>query len=175
MLKSLPLLSAVIFGCACVSLGYSAPKPSETPTEKRDKAVKEFVAQVLTALGKHDLDAFVQLCDVPYLMQPSSRVASGVRTEREGFKEDIERGYRDKPTVDGSKHVVRSIRTLSDAKGRLTEGEAADAAAVLPDGGLVVHVELLVGAPKSSHSRLLIREKDGRLRLVGIQTAGEDE
>jgi hypothetical protein len=167
------LLVVPVVGLLCVGSGLGAPKPAETPTDKRDKAVKEFVAQLLTALGRHDFDTFIGLCEVPFNIQPSG-VASGIRTDKDSVKEQFAQGYSMKPKFDGSQHVVRSIRTLKEAKQRFLEQQAADAAAVLTDEGLVVHVELRRD-PKPTHLRLLVREKDGQLRLVGIQPAEKNE
>lgn len=167
-----PLMAGVV-GLTWALTGYAAPKPAETPTDKRDKAVKEFVAQLLPALGRHDFDTFIGLCEVPFNIQPSG-VASGIRTDKDSVKEQFAQGYSMKPRFDGSQHVVRSIRTLKEAKHRFLEQQAADAAAVLTDEGLVVHVELRRD-PKPTHLRLLVREKDGQFRLVGIQPAEKNE
>jgi hypothetical protein len=174
MSRKLAPLAAAALSLVCLSLGIAAPKPGETPEEKRDKAVKEFSVELLTALGKHDFGTFVGLCEVPFNIQPSTSVASGIRTTKDGFKEDLESRYMGLPTFDGSKHVVRSVRTLKQAKNRFLDQQAEDAAAVLTEDGLVVHVELH-GDRKVTHLRLLVREKDGQLRLVGIQTAEKDE
>jgi hypothetical protein len=173
MLKQLAPLTAAVACFVCMSFGSAAPKPAETPTEKRDKEVKEFVAQLLTALGKHDFDTFIDLCEVPFNIQPSG-VASGIRTTKDSVKEQFEHGYNPRPMFDGSKHMVRSIKTLKQAKGRFLAQQAEDAAAVLTDEGLVVHVELHRDL-KLTHLRLLVREKDGQFRLVGMQTAEKYE
>lgn len=171
--KLIPLVAATL-GFVCPPLGSAAPKAAETPAEKREKAIKEFVAELLTALGKHDFDQFIRLCEVPFNIQPSTPVASGIRTDKDSVRDQFELGYSMMPKFDGSKHVVRSIRTLKASKGQFLAQQAEDAAAVLTEEGLVVHVELHPD-PKPTHLRLLVREKDGQFRLVGIQPAEKDE
>ncbi len=172
-MKRVPVV-AVVLTLGWIPGGSAAPKPAETPTDKRDKAVKEFVARLLTAFGDHDFDTFIGLCEVPFNIQPGTPVASGIRTTLESVKEQFEQGYNPRPKFDGSKHVVRSIQTLKQAKIRFLEQQAADAATVLTDEGLVVHIELHRDS-KPTHLRLLVWEKDGQFRLVGMQPAERDE
>src|SRR5947209_8174022 len=100
MHRRVTFLAVFAIGGLCLSVA-AAPRTAETPTDKR---VKEFVAKVLTVLGKHDFDAYVKCCDVPFLVQPSSPGTSGILTDKEGFKTDIERRYEGKPTFDGRNH-----------------------------------------------------------------------
>lgn len=152
----------------------AAPKPAETPVEKRDKAVKEFVARAAGALGRHDFAAFVEFCDVPFNIQRGSAGTSGIRTVKDGFAKDLADRYDGKPTFDGSKHLVRSIQTYKEARDRFDAQEATDAEAVIGAMDLVVHVEL--GDPgRRSHLRFLIKLLDGKPRLVGIQKVRTDE
>jgi len=174
--NSFPLLVIAVFALGS-EVGTAAPKPAETPTEKRDKAVKEFVAKAMIALGRHDFDTFVGYCDVPYYIQPSTRVASGIRRTNEGFAKDLASRFDaldGKGKFDGSKHLVRSIQTLKEAKKRFTDQQALDAEAVMAEEDLVVHV-VLDDPDSKFHSRLLVKLVDGKPRLVGIQPEQVDK
>ena len=163
MFKVLVPALVVVLCWVWASVAPGAPKPAGREPE-RDKVVKEFVRRVLIALGEHDFDTYVSLCDVPYILQPSyPGTKSGLRANKDRLRKELEERFDQKPKFDGTKHVVRSIRTLKEAKGQFIDQDAADAEAVLPEGGLVVQVEF----DRNSPYRLLIREVDGQFRLVG--------
>lgn len=167
---------AVVMGLIWLPTASAAPKPAETPTDKRDKAVKEFVAKVYDALGKHDFDAFVELCDVPFLIQPGVEKHGDVSLTKDkaSIKKHFEQGRRYFPKFDGSKHEVRSIQTYKEAKPRFLEEQVKDADHVITDNDLVVHAVANDDRGKFHH-RLLIKLVDGKPRLVGIQVETEDE
>ena len=159
----------LVVGLLHVGIGLAAPKPADTPTDSRDKAVKEFVAKVYDALGKHDFDAFVELCDVPFNMQPN-----GFLKDKASIKKFFGNGPFVPPKFDGSKHAVRSIQTYKEAKPRFLELHVKDADAVITENDLVVHVVVNRGEG-GVHHRLLITMKGGKPRLVGTQVETDDE
>jgi hypothetical protein len=179
MVRPLSILLVVsATGLSWMSVGSAAPKPADPATEKRDKAVKEFVAKVYDALGKHDFDAFVELCDVPFLIQPGVEKHGDVSLPKDkaSIKKRFEQGrdlnYTRK--FDGSKHEVRSIQTCKEAKPRFLKEDAKDADHVITDNDLVVHVVANDDQGKFHH-RLLIKVVGGKPRLVGIQAETQDD
>jgi len=157
----------------CGQLGFAAPKPADKEATEREKEIKEFVAKYYDALGRHDFDAMVELCDVPFLIQPRAEV-NGIRKDKAKIKEQYESGYEGRPKFDGSKHVVKSIQTYKEAKKRFPDEQAKDAEAVITDEDLVVHVEVMDFDGKFQR-RMLIKLVEGKPRLVGTQTQAEKE
>jgi hypothetical protein len=100
-----------VAGLVCLSAASAAPKAADKEADKRDKAVKEFVAKVYDALGRHDFDKFVEFCDVPFLIQPGVEKHGDVSLPKDkaSIKKRYQEGLAGKPTFDGSKHVVKSI------------------------------------------------------------------
>jgi hypothetical protein len=165
----LVLVALAVAGFGWLSAASAAPKASDKAAEKRDKAVKEFVAKFYDALARHDFDAVVELCDVPFLIQPN-----GIRKDKASIKKQYEDGHKLFPTHGEIKQVVKSIETYKDAKRRFLPEQVKDADHVLTDNDLVVHVVVNREAGKFHH-RLLIKLVDGKPRLVGTQVETDDE
>ena len=152
------VVGAVDLGCGLE--GSAAPKLADKEASEREKAIKEFVAKVIIAIGKKDLDALVDLCEVPFNHQPG-------RFERNSakLKSNFHKGMDVKPKFEG-KHEVKRIQTFGDAKARLEEHAVKDYKEVLTEDDFLIHVEVQYPDRKLQW-RLLIKMKDGKTRLVG--------
>src|SRR5687767_6836555 len=115
MVKKLSCL--IVLALAGPAAAPAAPKPADPATEKRDKAVREFVAKVYDALGRQNFDAFVELCDVPFLIQSGVEKHGDVSLlkDKASIKKHLSEGPGVPPKFDGSKHAVRSIQTYKEA------------------------------------------------------------
>lgn len=158
----------VVLGLIGLSAGSAAPKSAETPTEKRDKGVTEFVGRVLGAIGRQDIETLADLSDVPFDAQQGEIVKT-----KAGLKEALKKALFGKE-FDGRMHKVLEIQSFKEARARFTDKHAKEASIVLGDDDLVVRVEVLEKRG-SSQGRLLIRTKDGKLRLVGTQVETDDK
>lgn len=158
------LAAELIYG----RVGSAAPKPADTQSTERDKAIKAFVAQVITAIGKKDIDTLVALSEVPFNQQPGL-----IHASKEELRNSIGGGLRRKPMFDG-KHELKKIETYKVAKPRFNEQAVVDAKKVLGDDDVVVHVEVEY-PDRKLQVRLLLKIKDGKPRLVGWGQETEDE
>jgi hypothetical protein len=162
------LLLTVAFGLFCGPSNSAAPRV-DTVADAQAKAVKEFVGRVLGAIGRQDFDTLTEFCAVPFAVRKGH-----VQNNTDRLKEDLAERFHGDPKFDGSKHTVLAIQPFKEARGRFSEQEARDAAVVLSDDDVVVRVEVFEKRG-TTHGRLLIRVKDGKLRLAGIQPESEDK
>lgn len=161
--NSHPTLLIVVGFVAIVFIpgASAAPKSAPRATPEQEKAIKEFVAKVITAVGKQDVPGLVELSDVPFNYQ-----RGGVQKEKEDLKRGFYKGIDGKPKFDGI-HEVRAIETFAASKARFDEQEIKDAKEVLSDDDFVIHVEVQY-PDRKLQARLLIKIKDGKPRLVGV-------
>jgi len=152
-----------------IAIPASGPNTSAAPNPKEkapsEKALKEFVAKVVAALGKQDIDRLDELSDVPFYLQPG-KLARNHNRLRDGLK----KGLDGKLMFEGE-HEVKRIRTFKEAKAGLGDTALNDYKLVLADDDFLVHVAIKTPA-RPMQARLFIKIIEGKPRLVGL---GEEE
>jgi hypothetical protein len=144
------------------SLPNRAPVPSDPKADAQQKAIKEFAGKVVVAIAKQDIDGLVEMSEVPW-----HRDARNFSTTKKELRKDLENMLDGKPTFEAKKYAVNSVEMFKSVRATLGERKAEGYKTVLGEEDLVVQVE--VEYPKQQiQFRLLVKMKDGKPRLVGI-------
>lgn len=164
-----PLLVAAA-GLAWVGVGTAAPKRPDRAAAERQQAVKAFAAKVVTAFGRQDIDALVELSNTPFTLVPGGR---GPDWEEAAVRETLDGQLGVFPRIDPDRHEVFRVQTLADALTWLNPQEARDCGRVLGDEDYVVGVQVQVPhLGVRMRLRLLIRLAAGVPQLAGFGREG---
>lgn len=139
----------------------SDPKPEAKDNAAQEKAVKELVGKAVTAIAKRDIEALVEMSDVPWC-SPGPAVAEN----KVQLKKNIFIAFEDKPKFD-PKHKILSITNFDSAKRNLTKSHIEAFGKVLNDSDYVAEVEITYLGNKVEMT-ILIKLRDGEPRLVGF-------
>lgn len=160
MTKFAPVAVALALLVALAPAAATDPKPDAKDKAAQEKAVKELVDKAVTAFGKRDIDALVEMSDLPWYCVGS--ISDNVMR----LKKDLFITFEDKPQFD-PKHTIQKVATFKDAKRDLKESRVKAFEKVLTDSDLVVEVEFTY-LGKELDMSVLLKLRDGKPRLVGF-------
>ncbi len=163
--KSLTRLGTLLVTTGLLTLlfvkGQSAScAPVPSVKDQKLKSVEELVGKLVEAFGKKDIDAIVEMSEVPWYNQ------SGWTTKtKDEVRKELKSGLDEKLKFE-PKFKITWMKSYKTARPEFTENQTELIDTVLADDDFVVAIEI-ERKVRNLKAGLLIKMKDGKPRFVG--------